>query len=207
MNGAPLTKRARGFTLVELLTVIGIIALLASLLLPAVQQVREQTRTLECRNRLKQLDLAQHLYHDSNRKLPIGHESGGGSRRFQTWLAKLLPYVEQNSLHAAIEKSYALSPSPFNTAVHQQFSTPVIHFACPSDERSLTSQFTRGEILVGLTNYVGVSGVTSVRKDGCLFVDSKVRYGDVTDGLSNTLLMAERPASFDAWIGWWYRHG
>ncbi len=198
------TKSARGFSLVELLVAIGIISVLASLLLPAIQQVREQTRSLDCRNRLKQLDLAHHLFHDSFRSLPIGHESGRGSHRYQTWLAKLLPYVEQNSLHFAIEESYSLSPYPFNTAIHQHFSKPVSHFACPSDERSLTSQFPRSEILVGLTNYVGVSGVTSIRKDGCLFIDSKIRFADVTDGLSNTLLIAERPASSDAWIGWWY---
>ena len=193
-----------GFTLVEVLVSIGIIAILISLLMPAVQQVREQTRALECRNRVKQLNLAQHLFHDNSRRLPIGQESQAGSHRYQTWLAKLLPYVEERALSDSIERSYSLAPNPFLIAVHNQFSRPVAHFSCPSDPRSSTPQFARAEILVGLTNFVGVAGVSSSSQDGCLYVDSRTRFADITDGLSNTLLIAERPASFDSWVGWWY---
>lgn len=105
----------RGFTLIELLVVIAVIAVMVSLLLPAVQQAREAARRTQCRNRLKQLGLALHNYHDVHRALPAGYYSwptrdGSGpvSARIDPitwdggpgwgWIAALLPYLEQSNL-------------------------------------------------------------------------------------------------------------
>src|SRR5262249_59931307 len=101
MVNVSMTTKRRGFTLVELVVVIAIVAVLIGLVLPAVQNAREAANVVKCRNNLRQLGLSAHRYHDDRGHLPpgIGYtplENGGvwGGNFFH-----LLPYLEQDNLY------------------------------------------------------------------------------------------------------------
>jgi len=85
----------RGFSLIELLVAMAIIAILIGLLVPAVQRVREAASRTQCANQLKQMGLAAHLYHNHHRELPPSRVS---LKEGQTWAWRLLPYLGYEAL-------------------------------------------------------------------------------------------------------------
>lgn len=110
MKLTSLKRRQRAFTLIELLVVIAIIAILVSLLLPAVQQAREAARRTQCKNNLKQLGLAMHNYHDVFGRFPHNtcHWTNGGPVNAGavpqwSWLVGILPYIEQKNLFESFD--------------------------------------------------------------------------------------------------------
>src|SRR5262245_31235633 len=112
----------RAFTLIELLVVIAIIAILISLLVPAVQKVREAAARTQTNNNLKQCALAIHNYHDTYRKLPDAAWQGGlytASNTPRTLWFQLLPYVEADNVykantHNAVINAYQAASDPYN---------------------------------------------------------------------------------------------
>src|SRR5262245_48030367 len=135
------------FTLVELLVILAILAVLMALLLPAIQKVRAAADRMRCSNNMKQLGIALHLYHNDHNTLPPGVVTAQPREPYPriTWLNRLLPYIEQDSLWKQTEAAYRQDRVPFNNPPHTGFATVVMLFTCPSDDRVNKPQPTRNQ--------------------------------------------------------------
>jgi prepilin-type N-terminal cleavage/methylation domain-containing protein/prepilin-type processing-associated H-X9-DG protein len=220
-------SRRSAFTLIELLVVIAIIGILIALLLPAVQKVRDAANRTKCINNMKQMGLLLHNYHDVNGGFPPGRndpaenphgpEPHVGYHPRWSWMALTMQYYEQDNLYKVAEDfAHNTSIDVFGPPSNPALETVVKLWTCPADSRTeLVSNVynppTQSYIRVAFTEYLGVSGVNGPTppvphpdRTGVFFDTSKVRMGDVTDGLSNTLFVGERPPSNDLDFGWWF---
>ena len=170
------SRRPGGFTLVELLVVIAIIGILVALLLPAVQAAREAARRTQCLNNLKQLALASHNLHDkfetlprngseinlldSHNRGPQGQGTGccGLAAPRWSWIARVLPYIEQENLYQ--QGNVPLGRANANATTLAVIATPLKALQCPSDisQRTRNNAADLGSTLAGVTSYKGVSG-------------------------------------------------
>ena len=194
-------NRRLGFTLVEVLVVIAITSLLLGLTLAAVQRVRATAHRAQCGNNLRQLSIAVHQFHQSHGRLPPGTLLPGKSTDFGhlAWSARVLPYLEQSALWTEIVWAYQQDPTR-RIPPHYARLRGLAVYSCPADGRIAT----KPEDCPGLTSYLGVSGTRSDRTEGLLYLGSSIRIADITDGLSNTLMIGERPPSADLRFGWWH---
>jgi prepilin-type processing-associated H-X9-DG protein len=189
----------------ELVVVIAIIVIVLGLLLPSVQGAREAARRIECSSRLKQLGIASALHHDVHGRLPSGTLLADSETPFRSWHSQLLPFLEEQSLDHSVLQSYEGLKNPFQPLYHPGFSHPNALFACPSDPYGSEAQFVQSYgVWAGFTSFLGVTGENSDKSNGVLFGNSRIRYSEIQDGLSTTLLAGERPASFRFHYGWWY---
>jgi prepilin-type N-terminal cleavage/methylation domain-containing protein/prepilin-type processing-associated H-X9-DG protein len=196
-----------GFTLIELLVVLAIISVVMGLLLSAVQQTRAAATRLKCENNLKQIGLALHLYHDTQGSLPPGHRSWNPKSPLPLsgWTLSILPNLEQSALFANAQAAYRQNLNPFFNPPHTDLATVIATYTCPADPWTFATQTAKiSGRMAAFTDYLGVSGKNYATQDGVLFQDSAVRFADITDGLSNTLMVGERPPSSDFQYGWWY---
>jgi prepilin-type N-terminal cleavage/methylation domain-containing protein/prepilin-type processing-associated H-X9-DG protein len=184
---APVTdsRTPAGFTLIELLVVVAVIAVLISLLLPAIQSSREVARRTQCVNNLYQLGTAIGNYTSSNRVFPPGvvNETGPVTNSpvgyHFGWAARILPFIERGTTYNQFNFQFSVYDSRNDTA--QQIT--IQSFLCPSNG-------VRGSI-----NYAGchhdVEAPIDVDNHGVFFLNSRIGYDDVTDGPAFTILAGE----------------
>lgn len=212
-------KRRRGFTVVETLTVAAVCSVWLSIAMPYLQTARTGNQQVLCKNNLKQLGLAMHNYHDVyntfppgwNTRVPTekGYATGG-------WGSSILPFVEQSRLYQQLNMNDLHDGTDQQTAA---LMTEVSAYRCPADSLSGVNPFRGGW---GTSNYVGNFGSVAIPRwdplnadgpgqvpsppirpfrakankdvysNGIMAINSKVRFRDVVDGTSNTLMIGER---------------
>lgn len=190
-----------GFTLIELLASIGIIGIIASLLLPAVQAARESARRLHCANNLKQLNLALHHYESGWGMFPpalmayvFPHLSQ--SDRFQYGVnfsaqTALLSQLDQVSLYNTINFQVPFDGVPGVNLAWENTTAARSHvagFVCPSDAWAAQTPY-------GPCNYRTNYGICGECRDGTgdgAFNYEGTRLSEFSDGLTGTLAFSEK---------------
>jgi hypothetical protein len=171
-----MSARRPAFTIFQLLVLIALFAFLLGLALPLVLKIRIAAARAQSTNNLKQIALACHNYHDTYGLLPPGNNANNFSTA-----AHLLPYLEQDNVYKLVNFK-----KPCDDPANAQARAVLIKTFL--DPRDMELSVVEGS---GPTNYLFNAGSKPALKDndGVFYQDSKVKFADVTDGLSNTLMV------------------
>jgi prepilin-type processing-associated H-X9-DG protein len=208
----------QGFTWTQLVVVFGIIAMLAALLLPAIQKVREASQRLQCANNLKQLGLAVQNYHSTYNRFPsngnaagtgLGSNGWGDLRSHPTgdyptrgWGIHLLPFLELDSLLKAQEEANQNQATPGGMGILRGSRLGVM--LCPARAaRSAANDDDPSQPPVWMGDYCGMlSGWNPTQSSSWDVIIAPlgndtdpippVTFQDLTDGSSTTILFAEK---------------
>lgn len=191
------------FTILELMVAISIIAVLMSLIAPALMNAREQARRTQCMNNLRQIGIGLHGFHSAQRRFPDGNIPN----RLWTFQSQILPYLDRTDLFDRIDYNfpdYCFFYGAGMAPPDDPRPVAVSVFACPSDDNAgricETYAVTHGRH--SLTSYLGVSGSNPESHDGIFYSGSRVRMDSIRDGTSNTLMVGERGIPSDLELGW-----
>ena len=215
--GSTSAPRRAGFTVLELLTVIGIASTLAAIILPAVGSAREAARRMRCVNQLKQIGIALHSYHETTGSFPAGCQWEATGQSAYGWAVPLLPYLEEKAVYNQTNRNRLLT-DPSNT---QARTTSIGLFLCPSDITEPTFLLSWEDEVTNASgplfdlptaSYFGVYGTHEpdgdepappLPGDGT-FIDSRcIRLADLQRGTSNTIIVGERTMARvpGTWLG------
>jgi prepilin-type N-terminal cleavage/methylation domain-containing protein len=188
-------RARRGFTLIELLVVIAVVGVLIALLLPAVQAAREASRRMTCQNHLKQIGLAAQSIEAATKRLPPPKAGNGTYNELGSTFVLLLPYLEQIQL----SKNYDATKSIFDPQNLPVTGTPLSIYLCPSmalprdvPDRACGEQLAPGSYAISSrTEYAKHGSLDGAFMNPPATGPYELRPEDISDGLSNTLLVGE----------------